>query len=163
MILWFTGMSGSGKTALAGYLKRKYGFLIIDGDELRRTINSDLGYKEADKKENGRRMIELCKWLSRDYNIVVSTITGKNYGRRWVLDELRGYGIKMIWIECDIETCIKRDPKGLYKKDLQNFIGVNSNWENPKYYDLCVNTDKLSFEQSCKVFDSWLIRKLKRK
>lgn len=155
MIIWFTGLSGSGKTVYAYYLKKKYDFIVLDGDELRATINSDLGYTIRDKTENGRRMIELCKLL-KDYNICVPTIIGQEWGRQWAKSELKKYNFKMIWIKCSFDECRKRDPKGIYKKLPKNFVGKDYRWEDPKEYDLCIDTEINTIKQGYKLIDDFI-------
>lgn len=90
MIIWMTGLSGSGKTTYANYLYDMYDFFRIDGDELRKGINADLGYTEGDRLENIRRMIELAELAcSQGYDVVVSTITPTEELRERVRGELQ--------------------------------------------------------------------------
>ncbi len=164
MILWFTGMSGSGKTVYADYLKKKYGYIVIDGDEIRSGMNKDLGFTLVDKLEHGRRMIELSKLLSQYGNICVSTITGDPEGRNFVLDQFKDYDLHFVWIKASHETCKKRDPKGLYKNPPKYLIGKDIAWEDPKNYSFCLDTEKYSITECYSQIDSFIKeKKLKNK
>lgn len=157
MIIWFTGISGSGKSVYAEYMRRKYGYIIIDGDELRETLCSDLGHTLKDKLENGRRMIELCKFLGKHHNVAVASIAHDKKSRKWVWDELRPYNFHFIWIDCSVEECKKRDPKGLYSKDLYNFVGKNIKYEEPTNHSLHLDTEHMTKEDCFKKIDKWML------
>jgi adenylylsulfate kinase-like enzyme len=160
MIIWMTGLSGAGKSTYSKYLKEKYDFLEIDGDDMRATLSADLGYSWNDKVEHGRRMINLCKMFHRENNVVVSTITATNgdnkSGRRWVFNELEDLGLRMVWVKASVDTCRARDPKGIYKENPPYLSGVNSPWEDPYRYDLCLDTELRSIEENCEILDIWL-------
>lgn len=141
MIIWLMGLSGSGKTYYANYLSKEYGFIMLDGDEIRKTISSDLGYDINSKLENGRRTMGLCRLLYSQANIVVATITSTESSRDWVKEELKDYNLKMVWVKAGIETCKKRDPKWLYKNKPDNMTGVNQVWEDPIEPALIIDTE----------------------
>ncbi|MEE2693222.1 MAG: adenylyl-sulfate kinase [Pseudomonadota bacterium] len=150
-IYWFTGLPCSGKTTLSTKLFEKLKekdvkIIILDGDILRKGLNSDLNFSEQDRTENIRRVIELCKILfSQEYSVIVSLITPLNMQRKTIKKELKD-SVKFIYLECDIEDCIKRDVKGMYKKaiegSIKNFTGVDDPFETPDLVDLKINTSK---------------------
>ena len=151
-IYWFTGLPCSGKTTLSTKLfekakkKKDVKIIILDGDILRKGLNSDLNFSEQDRTENIRRVIELCKILfSQEYSVIVSLITPLNMQRKTIKKELKD-SVKFIYLECDIEDCIKRDVKGMYKKaiegSIKNFTGVDDPFETPDLVDLKINTSK---------------------
>ena len=108
------GLPCSGKTTLSTKLFEKLKekdvkIIILDGDILRKGLNSDLNFSEQDRTENIRRVIELCKILfSQEYSVIVSLITPLNMQRKTIKKELKD-SVKCIYLECDIEDCIKRD------------------------------------------------------
>jgi adenylylsulfate kinase len=158
MILWFTGLSGSGKSTIANEVSYKLhntGKLtyILDGDNIRHGLNKDLGFSPEDREENIRRISETAN-LFADAGLITITafispyIKDRNYCR-----ELVGKGRFMeIYTRASIETCEKRDPKGLYKKArdgiIKDFTGINAPYEEPKNPELLIDTDKETIEES---------------
>jgi adenylylsulfate kinase len=158
VILWFTGLSGSGKSTIANevaYKLHKVGKLayVLDGDNIRHGLNKDLGFSPEDRNENIRRISEVAK-LFADAGIITLTafispyIQYRNYCR-----ELAGPGrFFEIFTKASIETCEKRDTKGLYKKAKQglikDFTGINAPYEEPEHPELIIDTDKETVEES---------------
>ena len=154
-IFWLIGLPCSGKTTLStslhSYLKIKNKKVIIfDGDILRKGINKDLGFSKKDRDENIRRSVELVKlFYDQGYTIIISQITPLNQNRD-LIKKTFCEAVKIIYIECDLETCIKRDVKGMYKKamngEIKDFTGIDSKFEIPNKPDLLLNTsnEKLS-------------------
>ena len=143
-VLWFTGLSGSGKSTISQEIKKTYPeYFILDGDILRSGICSDLGFSDSDRKENMRRVKELCKLLiSQNISILATFISPFEENR----NEIKHYlgNCSIIWCAADLEKCEKRDVKGLYRKArngiIPNFTGISSPYEVPKNPDLKIET-----------------------
>lgn len=137
-VFWLFGLSGSGKSAISTKAERSLfekGVLCyrLDGDNLRSGLNADLGFSKEDRSENIRRAAEVAKLMADAGLIVISSfITPLEENRRAASDIIGGY-YKGVYIKCDIENCIKRDPKGLYKRamegEIDNFTGVSAPFE----------------------------------
>ena len=157
MVLWFTGLSGSGKSSLAHAVEEELFKLgcktvVLDGDNVRHGINSDLEFSNEDRIENIRRVGEISK-LFVDAGIIVLTafISPFNKDRLQVRDLLKNDFIE-IFCSCPIEVCELRDVKGLYAKakkgEIVNFTGISSDYENPSNPELTIFTDDESLEES---------------
>jgi len=158
LVLWFTGLSGSGKSTLAHlveerlFAKGRYTYLL-DGDNVRHGINGDLGFTEADRRENIRRIGEVAK-LFVDAGVIVLAAFISPY--REDRDRVRalfapGEFIE-IHVDCQLDICEQRDPKGLYRKaragELPDFTGIDSPYEEPLSPELTVETGELDVEGS---------------
>ncbi|EAJ5672649.1 adenylyl-sulfate kinase [Campylobacter lari] len=141
-VLWFSGLSGSGKSTLANAVEKKLfeqGFhtYLLDGDNIRHGLNKDLGFDEASRVENIRRIGEVCK-LFVDTGIIVlcAFISPFEKDRKLIKDLLEEDEYIEIFVDTPLEVCEKRDPKGLYKKarngEIKNFTGIDSPYEKPK-------------------------------
>ncbi|EIB1740871.1 adenylyl-sulfate kinase [Campylobacter coli] len=141
-VLWFTGLSGSGKSTLANAVEKKLfeqGFhtYLLDGDNVRHGLNGDLGFDEASRVENIRRIGELCK-LFMDAGMIVlcAFISPFEKDRKLIKDLLNDDEYIEIFVDTPLEICEKRDPKGLYKKvrngEIKNFTGIDSPYKKPK-------------------------------
>ena len=136
-VVWFTGLSGSGKSTIAVELEKMLNeagkaVYLLDGDNIRCGINSDLGFSDEDRNENIRRIGEIAA-LFRDAGIItlVSFISPFREMRR-VARERAGEGnFVEVYVNTDLQTCMERDPKGLYKKQIKNFTGKDSGYEEP--------------------------------
>lgn len=139
--LWFTGLSSSGKSTLANEVQKhlfslKINSYILDGDNIRHGLNSDLGFSEEDRKENIRRIGEVAK-LFVDAGIIVlaAFISPYRKYRNSVRQKFENSKFIEIYVDCDINICEKRDPKGLYKKaranEIKNFTGISASYEPP--------------------------------
>ena len=159
-VFWLYGLSGSGKSTLANALERELtnkGYIIklLDGDNIRSRLNSDLGFSDADRNENIRRIAEVARlFLEAGIIVFTSFITPKR-SLRAAAREIIGEGnITPIYVEASFETCAKRDIKGLYAKaaagSVKDFTGMDSSFEAPEKSDLdwSVRTDDLSEEES---------------
>ncbi|WP_095069345.1 adenylyl-sulfate kinase [Tenacibaculum jejuense] len=165
-VIWFFGLSGSGKTTLADTLNEqllKKGFQTrkLDGDVLRKGLNVDLGFEEEDRKENIRRAAEVAKLFSKTGIVTIASfITPKEELRALVKEIIGKENVIDIYVDCSIETCIKRDVKGLYKKALNkeilNFTGIDSVFESSKNHCFTVNTEEESVVQSVNSIVSFL-------
>ncbi len=146
MVLWLTGLSGSGKSTIADHLAEKLTrsgriVAILDGDSLRTGLNSDLGFNEADRVENIRRTAEVAKIMSSTGLVVIASLISPYRQDRARAREIVGDpNFKEIHIATALSVCESRDPKGLYKKaragEIPNFTGVNSPYEEPINPDL---------------------------
>ncbi|PFW20248.1 adenylyl-sulfate kinase [Bacillus thuringiensis] len=157
LVIWFTGLSASGKSTVANAVARKLfekniGNYVLDGDNIRHGLNKDLGFSESDRMENIRRIGEVAK-LFVDQGAVVLTafISPFRVDRKQVRDLLAADEFIEIFVKCPIEECEKRDPKGLYKKarkgDIKDFTGIDSPYEEPEQAELIVETHKYSIEE----------------
>jgi len=147
--IWLTGLSGSGKTALAEqYIKLYPNTVWIDGDEIRKGLCSNLGFSDDDRKENIRRVAHVCKLLNDNgLSTIVSLITPSNE-QRLIAKNIIGNNFKLVYLNCSLEKCELRDVKGLYKKarmgELKNFTGIGSAFEMPTIQHISIDTDNLN-------------------
>ena len=140
-VIWFTGLSGSGKSTLAVALERKlfelgYHVVVLDGDNIRSGINSNLGFSDEDRHENIRRIAEIAKlFLSNGHICIVSFITPAESMRKMARDIIGTECFIDVFIDTPLEVCESRDVKGLYKKarngEITDFTGINANYEIP--------------------------------
>lgn len=156
-VIWFTGLSGSGKSTIANLVEKKLRSLgkhtyLLDGDNVRHGLNKDLGFTDADRVENIRRVAESAK-LFVDAGIIVLTsfispFCSERDMARDMLDEGEFFEV---FVSTPLEVCEQRDPKGLYKKarsgDLKNFTGIDSAYETPKNPEISVNAAEASAEE----------------
>ena len=159
-VFWFTGLSGSGKSTLADLLEnalfeKGHKTYLLDGDNVRLGINKDLGFSESDRKENVRRIGELCKlFVDAGFIVLTAFISPFRSDRKFVRDILNADEFYEIYVKADIKTCKERDPKGLYKKalngEIQNFTGVSSPYEEPLSPDLVIDTASQEHIESVK-------------
>lgn len=154
-VVWFTGLSGSGKSTIASIIETQLIELgkmsyLLDGDNIRHGLCSDLGFSQADRTENIRRISEVAA-LFEDCGVIVlvSAITPLESMRQ--LARSKAKKLVMVYVNADIETCIQRDPKGLYKKALEGVIkdytGIDSPYETPQHYDIELDTKELGIDQ----------------
>lgn len=145
-VLWFTGLSGSGKSTVAGALENElhksgYHTYLLDGDNVRFGLCGDLGFSDDDRKENIRRVGEVAK-LMVDAGVIVLTafISPHRQERELVRSLLGDSEFIEIHVDADLATCEQRDPKGLYKKaragEIKNFTGIDSVYEAPEQPEL---------------------------
>ncbi len=156
-VLWFTGLSGSGKSTLANAVEKKlfemdYNVTVLDGDNVRHGLCSDLGFTEDDRHENLRRIGEVAKLFVESGTIVLAAFVSPNRkDREQVRSRLPHGDFYEVYCKCDLDVCEERDPKGLYKKaragEIPNFTGISAPYEEPIKPDMVVNTIKLSIEQ----------------
>jgi len=141
-VLWFTGLSGSGKSTVAGALETRlaqlgYHTYLLDGDNVRHGLCSDLGFSEQDRRENIRRIGELAKLMADAGLIVLSAFISPHKAERELVRNLLPDGEFLeVYVNTPIEVCEQRDPKGLYKKaragEIPNFTGISSVYEAPE-------------------------------
>lgn len=160
-VIWFTGLSGAGKTTLVTeyqkyLISKNINSRILDGDELRKGLNSGLGFTDNDRKENIRRAAEVAKLFSESNFIVLcSFITPKNDMRDLARSIVGDKNYFEIFVECSLEECERRDVKGLYKKvrdaKITDFTGISSDFEIPKSPNLVINTEKNDLQTCIKI------------
>lgn len=168
-VLWFTGLSGSGKSTIANAVARKLfddhiSNYVLDGDNIRFGINKDLGFSEQDRKENIRRIGEVSKLFVDSGQVVLTAfISPFRDDRDSVRDLLEADEFIEVYVNCPIETCEKRDPKGLYQKARQgiikDFTGISSPYEAPANPEIIIDTEKQSIEDSVEQIVQYLKEK----
>ncbi len=156
VVLWFTGLSASGKSTIANLVEKKLHSLgkhtyLLDGDNVRHGLNKDLGFIDADRVENIRRVGEVAK-LMVDAGLIVLTafISPFCAERRMVRDMMEDHEFLEVFVDTPIEICEQRDPKGLYKKarsgEIKNFTGFDSPYERPERADIHLHTGNMTAE-----------------
>ena len=160
VMLWFTGLSGSGKSTVAIALERelqKRGLLcrILDGDNIRNGINKGLGFTAEDRRENIRRIAEVAKlFVDTGIITIAAFISPSNDLRRMASDIIGAEDFKEVYISTPLEVCEARDVKGLYAKarrgEIKNFTGISAPFEAPEHPALSIDTSKVSLEDSVK-------------
>ena len=158
VMLWFTGLSGSGKSTVAIALERelhKRGLLcrILDGDNIRSGINANLGFSEEDRRENIRRVAEVAKLFVDTGIITIAAFVSPTEDLRQLAEDIIGKDdFKEIYISTPIEECERRDVKGLYARarrgEVKNFTGISAPFEAPKNPALSIDTSKMPLEES---------------
>jgi bifunctional enzyme CysN/CysC len=165
-VIWFTGLSGSGKSTIANALekelhaqgKRTY---ILDGDNIRQGLNKDLGFTDADRVENIRRVAEVAKLMMDAGLVVMTAFISPFRAEREMARELIGQdNFIEVFVDTPLEVCEQRDPKGLYKKAriglIPNMTGINSPYERPVQPDLVIDTDKHELEKALELLTDFL-------
>jgi len=157
-VLWFTGLSGSGKSTIANLVeKRLFGegrhTYLLDGDNVRHGLNQDLGFTDADRVENIRRVAETAKlFVDAGLITLVSFISPFRSERRMARDLLSPDQFVEIFVDAPLSVCMARDPKGLYKRaaagQIKNFTGIDSPYERPEKPELKLPTQSMSPEES---------------
>ena len=157
MVLWFTGLSGSGKSTIANNVekelnKKQYNSYILDGDNIRSGLNKDLGFSPPDRNENIRRIVEVSKLFVDSGKIVLCSFISPYRNDREMAREILGEHFVEIFVNTPIEECIKRDPKGLYKMaisgEIKNFTGISAPYEKPLIPEILI--ENLSLNESVK-------------
>ena len=163
-VVWLTGLSGSGKTTIGASLQIQLQELglraeLLDGDEVRRQLSPDLGFTKADRETHARRVVYLSKLLAKNGIITLVSLIApyrsfREYARREIVDYVE------VYVKTPLETCIKRDPKGLYKKALKGEItdmtGLQDPYEEPANPELVIETERLTVDESARLILSKL-------
>jgi adenylylsulfate kinase len=152
-VLWFTGLSGSGKSTVAGALEEALHKLgvstyLLDGDNVRHGLCSDLGFSDADRKENIRRVGEVARLMADAGLVVLTAFISPHRAEREMVRELVGEGRFIeVFVDTPLSICEARDPKGLYKKaragELRNFTGIDSVYEAPVNPEIHLDGEQL--------------------
>lgn len=169
MMLWFTGLSGSGKSTVAIALERELhsrGLLcrILDGDNIRSGINNNLGFSAEDRVENIRRIAEVGRLFVDTGIITIAAFISPNNQLREMAAEIIGKDdFVEVFVSTPLEECEKRDVKGLYAKarrgEIRNFTGISAPFEAPEHPDITLDTSKLPVEESVKILLDYVLPK----
>ena len=169
VVIWFTGLSGSGKSTLAHSVEeilfskgcRTY---VLDGDNVRHGLTSNLGFSNEDRKENIRRIGEVTKLMMEAGLIILTAFISPFREDRIAVRNLISDGDFIeIYCKASLETCEARDLKGLYKRarlgEIKNYTGINSPYEVPENADLIIDTEQETIEDSVSIIISFLKKK----
>jgi|GEM_PF-209107 len=154
--IWLTGLPCSGKTTIAREFNKRFeSSVVVDGDDIRKNINSDLGFSKEDREENLRRITEIGKVVLTSVDTVIIACVSPYQSVRDAARtsfEAAGYTFYEVYVNAPVETCIERDVKGMYKKAIEgaipSFTGISAPFESPKNADLVLNTDEEDLQQS---------------
>lgn len=157
VLLWFTGLSGSGKSTIAGALEyalfqRGQRTYLLDGDNVRHGLNKDLGFSDEDRVENIRRIGEVAKLMVDAGLIVLAAFVSPFRADRALIRSLLAEGEFIeIHVDTPLAVCEARDPKGLYKKaragEIKHFTGIDSDYEPPEHPEILLNTGESTVEE----------------
>ncbi len=157
VVFWLTGLSGAGKSTLAqglhkNLLNRGAQVYVLDGDIIRQGLNSDLGYSQADRTENLRRVAEVAKFLAGEGAIVIAAFISPTVADRRRVRDIIGAPFHEVYVKAGLDVCEARDVKGLYAKaragHIEDFTGISSLWEAPILPDLTLHTAHDSYDSS---------------
>ena len=170
VVVWFTGLSGAGKTTLAKRLEeelfaRNFMVQILDGDNIRSGINSNLSFSEEDRRENIRRIAEVSKLFLNCGIIAINSFISPTQEVRHIAREIIGPdNFIEVYINAPLHICEQRDVKGLYAKarkgEIKDFTGIDSPFELPFEADLEIRTDLLTIEESVEKLMEFLLPKV---
>jgi len=165
-VLWFTGLSGSGKSTISVEVEKELHNMgvrtyCLDGDNIRHGLNKDLGFSSNDRTENIRRIGEVSKLMIDGGLIVLSAFVSAYHKDRDNVRQQLGSGEFIeVFVDARLETCESRDPKGLYKKvrlgDLNGFTGIDAPYEAPVSPEIRIDTDNKTIEESVEEIMSYL-------
>ncbi len=168
-ILWFTGLSGSGKSTIADLIIKHFkdkgkSYVVFDGDDVRKRLHKHLGFTPEDIKENNKLIVELCKKeIGKVDFIIVPIISPFKESRKHARKEI-GENFIELFINCPYEECKKRDVKGLYQKaesgEIKNFIGLHVPYEPPENPDIEIDSVNENVENSAAKILNFLEKRL---
>jgi len=170
-VVWFTGLSGSGKSTIANLVenelfKKGIKTFSLDGDNVRKGLNNNLGFTAEDRQENLRRIAEVSKLFVESGTVVIASfISPLKKDRKYVQNIVGSENFIEIFVNTSLKECERRDVKGLYKKaragEIKNFTGIDAPYENPKNPDIEIATEEENLEDAIKRIVLHLQDKLK--
>ncbi|HSP25161.1 MAG TPA: adenylyl-sulfate kinase, partial [Saliniramus sp.] len=155
-VIWLTGLSGAGKSTLAMRVEQRlfakgYNVFVLDGDNVRKGLNADLGFSPDDRAENIRRIGEVAALFAEAGMVVVTAFISPYQSDRERARAAAGEAFHEVYVSADLATCEERDPKGLYKRaragEIGDFTGISAPYEPPKEPELVVDTSRQSIEE----------------
>jgi len=167
--IWLTGLSGSGKSTIAQLLERKLHnsrklTMLLDGDNVRDGLNSNLGFSEEDRKENIRRIAEVNKLFNSSGVITINAFVSPTNEIRKMARDIIGSGFLEVFVDTPLELCEERDVKGLYEKarkgEIKDFTGVSAPFESPEKPNLTLKTADISPERSTEILFDYIKEKI---
>ncbi|WP_209125532.1 adenylyl-sulfate kinase [Alkalihalobacillus sp. BA299] len=171
LMLWFTGLSGSGKSTIANALQHELhqdgmSVYLLDGDNLRHGINRNLTFSEQDRKENVRRTAEVGKlFVNAGIVVLAALISPYEEDREQARLLFEPGEFVEVYVKCSLQECEKRDPKGLYKKarrgEIPQFTGISQPYEEPQNPEVTIDTTKMSVGESVQKIKSFILSELK--
>jgi len=161
LVVWLTGLPASGKTTIASKVaeflkKEKFKVELLDGDWVRKTINPDAGFTREERRRHLLRVAWIARLLARNGVIVLCSFVSPYEDVRREIREIIEEEVPFIevYVKCSLNECIRRDPKGLYKKalkgEIKNFSGISDPYEPPQNPDLVLDTERLSINECVK-------------
>lgn len=156
LVVWLTGLSASGKSTIAVEAERALTAMgrrvyRLDGDNIRFGLNSDLGFSEADRMENIRRVAEVCALFQDAGLIVLACFISPLKKMRQIARDKAKDGFLEVYVKAGVKTCAQRDPKGLYERalkgEIKDFTGVSAAYEEPEAPELVLDTEKNTLEE----------------
>ncbi len=169
MVIWFTGLSGSGKSTIANSLEKelfKNGIqtFSLDGDNVRGGLNKGLSFSKEDRQENLRRIAEVTKlFIDAGIVVVASFISPLREDREFIKKIVGEENFIEVFVNTSLEECERRDVKGLYKKarkgEIENFTGISAPYEEPNDADIEIKTEEMSIENAVKSINLYLKKK----
>ncbi|MFO8015560.1 MAG: adenylyl-sulfate kinase [Candidatus Woesearchaeota archaeon] len=166
-VLWFTGLPSSGKSTIAREVEKKFygkGIIsyVLDGDNVRHGLNSDLGFSEQDRKENIRRIAEVARLFYDSGLFTLVCFISPYRSERDFARSLIGEDFVEIYVKCPVEECEKRDPKGLYRKarqgGIKDFTGVSAPYEEPAKPEIIVDSGKETIGECAERIIAYVVR-----
>jgi len=167
-VIWFTGLSGAGKSTIANAVEKRLHALarhtyLLDGDNVRHGLNKDLGFTDADRVENIRRVAEVARLMVDAGLVVLVSFISPFRSERRMARALVGEGEFIeVFVDTPLDVAESRDPKGLYRKarrgELKNFTGVDSPYEVPEHPELRLDTTRLTADQCAETLLGYLER-----
>lgn len=171
IVIWMTGLSGAGKTSIANELEillfsKNIQSYILDGDNTRMGISADLDFSDTSRIENIRRIASVSKLMNDAGLVVITSLISPFEQNRELAKKIIGdENFILVYVKCDLETCEKRDVKGLYKKarngEIKNFTGIDSDFEVPKHPDIIIDTKNNTIDDSVRQIYNYIKAKLK--
>lgn len=168
VVIWFTGLSGAGKSTIASCLEERLNNLgkltyMLDGDNLRHGLNKDLNFTIEDRKENIRRVSEVAKLFLDSGIITLASFISPLRDDRSFARKIIGNNFIEVYVKCPINLCKERDPKGLYKKAekglIKNFTGIDSVYEEPINEEILIDTSNKTLDEEIDMIINFLIER----